>query len=172
MSNVELFRRVRAEVEARLGALGLEARGHLGADLADEWRRRVPGLAADASLDWVAFDFPGLTVWDAHVGVLADFGAPSRATVGLHILQPHWRAALELLGRGDEATMNALEIEVEPKPQISEMQLNDPWSELDLNRMTDEARRLAGRAVELYRLVRPRLAELPIAIEASRGFSG
>jgi hypothetical protein len=171
MSNAELFRRIGAEVEARLGALGLEARGHVGADVAEEWRHRVPGLAPDASLDWVAFDFPGLTVWDAHVGVLADFtGTTPRATVGLHVLLPHWRAALELLGRGNEATMNALEIEAEPKPQISEMQLNDPWRELDPERAEDEVGRLAERAVELYRLVRPRLAELALAIEASRGF--
>lgn len=170
MSKAMLLRRVGAEVEARLGAAGLAARGHVGADLADEWRRHVPGLPAEASLDWVAFDFPGLSVWDAHLGVLADFAAaPPRCTVGLHILQPHWRAALALLGRGDEATTNALEIEAEPKPEIREVQLNDAWRELDAAQLDGEVERLATRAVELYRLVLPRLAGLPIAIEALRG---
>lgn len=170
MSEAELLRRVGAEVEARLGALGLAARAHVGADLADEWRRRVPSLPADVSLDWVAFDFPGLSVWDAHLGLLVDSAAGSpRCCVGLHVLFPYWRAALELLARGDEATMNALEIDAEPRPQIHEIQLNDPWRALDAGALDAEIERLAVRAVELYRLVQPRLVELPIAIEAMRG---
>ena len=173
MSGAELFRRVGTEVESRLRALGLETRGHVGAEVEAEWRQRVPALPADVSLDWVAYDFPGLAVWDAHLGVLADFDhSPPRCTVGLHILQPHWRAALELLTHCDERTMDALEIEAEPKPQIREVQLNDPWRDLDLDELDAEVDRLAARAVELYRLVEPCLAELPIAIEAMGGGGG
>jgi hypothetical protein len=167
VSDPALLRRVGAEVERRLAALGLASRAHLGPDVADEWRRRILTVPPDASLNWVAFDFPGLSVWDVHLGVLAELDAqPARATVGLHVFQPHWRTTLALLARGDESMARALEIEARVATEIQEVQLNDPWRELDLGRPDEEVEWLATRAVELYRLVRPRIAELAVAIEA------
>lgn len=161
MNELALLRRIGSAVEARLRKAGLEARAHVGHDVRDAWRERIPDLPSDASLNWVAIDFPGLPVWDAHLGVLADFGyQPPRSTVGLHVLEEHWQMALAVLAGGDATRARLLEGDATRAVAVREVQLNDGWGELDAGNLEAEADRLAARATELYSVVQRVAAEL------------
>jgi hypothetical protein len=50
-----------------------------------------PELGLDASVDWVAFGFPGMDDYDAHVGVLVDTDTwPLQCEVGVHVANDLW----------------------------------------------------------------------------------
>jgi hypothetical protein len=163
------FRFIGAEVRTRLGAARLETTDHVGADLRSAWLARLPRLPEDVSLNWVAFDFPGLSVWDLHIGVLAHLETwPATCTVGLHVLEPHWPAVEALLARESWQADGWLGDQPVRVASIEEVQLNDPVDKLNLNDLPGEADRLVNRAVQLYGLLRPLALELAGQITSRR----
>jgi hypothetical protein len=160
------FRVVGGEVRNRLASARIETHEHVGADLRSVWLARIPRLPEDVNLNWVAFDFHGVSVWDLHIGVTANLEAwPATCTVGLHVLESRWPAVEELLARQPWQANGWLAEEPSRVASIEEIQLNDAEGKLDLNDLPAEADRLANRAVQLYQLVRPLAAELAQSAE-------
>ena len=155
------FRGVGGEVRSRLASARLETHEHVGADMRSAWLARLTRLPEDISLNWVAFDFPGVSVWDLHVGVTANLEVwPATCTVGLQVHESRWLAVEAFLAGQPWQTNGWLAEEPSRVASIEEIQLNDPEGKLDLNALPAEADRLANRAVQLYQLVGPLASEL------------
>ncbi|MEZ5102539.1 MAG: hypothetical protein R3C15_22630 [Thermoleophilia bacterium] len=118
-----------------------------------------PDLGHRVAVDWVAFGFPGLPFYDAHVGcVFETAGWPVRVHVGLH-LRAH--LAGRLAGALDAVDWSAAvgrEPERDVVEAVGEHRLRDPRRELDLADPAAEADRLAARAVAYWTIARPLLA--------------
>lgn len=116
-----------------------------------------PDLGHRVALDWVAFGFPGVPFYDAHVGcVFETAGWPVRVHVGLH-LRTH--LAERLAGAIDWQAAVGLVPERDVVEAVGEHRLRDPRRELDLADPAAEADRLAERASAYWRtassLLRP-----------------
>jgi hypothetical protein len=148
------FRAVGDIVCARLARDFPDIAAHVGEDYRrdaiERWANPLPPL------DWVAFSFPGHSMWDLHVGVVARLDVwPALCQVGVH-----WTAkaapAVEMVVRGVDwrNAVGALG-ELVDSPAVGEIQQRDLARPLDPIDLAGEATRFAERAVRYYTVMRP-----------------
>lgn len=140
---------------------------HAAAFVGEDCRReavvRYPHLAS-LNLDWVAFAFRGIVMWDLHIGVVADLAAqPAVIRVGVHTTPPLWPRLGPALEARDWPPLVGEKLEFNDAQAIGEVQLNEPAHPLPLSDLAGEALRLADRAVRFYEIVAPLLPEVGLA---------
>ena len=149
-----LFFRVVAEaVVARLASECPGIAAHVGEDYREEaierWRRLLPPL------DWVAFSFPGYSMWDLHVGVVARLDVwPALCQAGVH-WTPAVAGAIDPLVRSvDWRAVSGAPGELVESPEVGEIQQRDLQRPLDPIDLAGEAGRFIERAIRYYAAMR------------------
>jgi hypothetical protein len=136
------------------------AAAHVGEDCRSEAGLRYPHLTC-LPLDWVAFSFPGVVVWDLHVGVVADLRRPKPTiSVGIHATPEVWTRLVPALEAVDWAAVTGEKLVFNDARVVGEKQLIEPARTLDVSDLTGEVSRLGDRAARYYEIVAP----LPLAI--------
>ena len=154
------FRAVGEAVTAQLVARfpGIEA--HVGEDYRREAIARIGSLLPP--LHWVAFSFPGYSMWDLHVGCVARLDVwPAQCQVGVHWMAPVAETIEPLVRAVNWATAVGTAGELAESPAVAEIQQRDLAQPLDTMNLAGEAERLAGRAIRYYTVVRPLVDALP-----------
>jgi hypothetical protein len=147
------FRVVGQGVVARLAPELPGVAAHVGEDYRrqaiDRWDRLLPPL------DWVALSFPGYSMWDLHVGVVARLdGWPALCQAGLH-WTPAVAAEIEPLVRSvDWPAVSGGPGELVESPEVGEIQQRDRARPLDPIDLAGEARRFTERAIRYYAAMR------------------
>ena len=156
------FRAIAREACARLWERFPGAAAFVGEDCRREAAARYPHLT-HLPLDWVAFAFEGVVMWELHVGVVANLARrPPAIQIGVHTTPPLWPRLgppLEALDWqalvGEKLTLNEARV-------IGEIQLVEPIRPLALSDLAGEAVRLAERAIAYYEVVAPLAREAGI----------
>lgn len=147
------FRVVGDAVVARLAPEFPGIAAHVGEDYRrdaiDRWQRLLPPL------DWVAFSFPGYSMWDLHVGVVARLDVwPALCQAGVHwtpaiageiepmVRSVDWHAVIGAPGERAES------------PEVGEIQQRDQQRPLDPIDLAGEASRFIERAIRYYAAMR------------------
>jgi hypothetical protein len=139
------------------------AAAHVGEDCRSEARLRYPHLAT-LPLDWVAFGFPGVVMWDLHVGVILELdGAPPRTHVGVHATPAVWARVGPALERLDWTALVGQPLQLRESPAVGEIQLIQRPAPLDFADLAGEVTRLAEAAARCYAAV----ARVPIELGLS-----
>jgi len=149
------FRAVGQEACARLWDRFPGAVAFVGEDCRGEAGARWPHLAR-LPLDWVALAFPGVVMWDLHVGVVADLTArPPVVRVGIHASPPVWSRLGPLVTTLDWSALAGTRLVNHEARVVGEMQLVEPPRALALSDLAGEASRLAERATRYYEITSP-----------------
>ena len=150
-ARVAFFRRIGRLVEAELMQRFPEARAHVGADVRDEALERQPQFNGDPPVDWVAFSFAGLVMWDVHVGVVCDLSAAvPTCHVGFHTSDQFWPEFEEAIETLEWETCLGARPSLVRAGDVREQQFRDLAVPLLLDDLCSEAQRLASRAVCYY----------------------
>lgn len=156
------FRAVGREACGRLWRRFPSAAAYVGDDYRREAAARYPHLER-LYLDWVAFAFRGISMWDLHIGVVADLTSqPATIQVGVHttpLLWPRLRSSLEPL---DWQTRAGEKLVFHDSRAVAELQLVEPARTLNLADLFGEVKRLADRVARYYEVVAETLAETGI----------
>lgn len=156
------FRVVGDEACRRLWERFPDAAAFVGDDCRREAMARYPHLAR-LPLDWVAFAFRGVVMWDLHVGVVADLARrPPVIQVGVHATPPLWPRLAPMLEALDWQALVGEKLALNDARVVGEIQLVEPARPLDLSDLAGEVPRLADRAVRYYEIVAPLPAEAGI----------
>jgi len=150
------FRALGHEVCERLSRPFPGIAAHVGEDYRrtaiDRWNDPLPPL------DWVAFSFPGYSMWDLHVGVVARLDVwPALAHVGVHWTPAVAHEIAPLIEKIDWSTAVGNAGELAESPAVGEIQQRDLATPLDVNDLAAETLRHAARAIRYYTAVRPLL---------------
>ena len=149
------FRAVGQEACARLWDRFTRAAAFVGEDCRREAGARWPHLPR-LPLDWVALAFPGVVMWDLHVGVVADLTArPPVVRVGIHASPPVWARLGPLVTTLDWSALAGTRLVNHEARVVGEMQLVEPPHALALSDLAGEASRLAERATRYYEITSP-----------------
>lgn len=149
------FRALAAEACERLWEQFPDAVAFVGEDCRREAIARSPHLTR-LNLDWVAFAFRGVVMWDLHIGVVADLAhQPPVIQVGVHTTPPLWSRLGPMLEALDWQTLVGEKLAFHEARAIGEVQLNEPARPLALTDLAGEVPRLANRVVRYYELVAP-----------------
>jgi hypothetical protein len=149
------FRAVGRAVSESLGARFPGAAAHVGEDCRSEAGLRYPHLSR-LPLDWVAFSFPGVVVWDLHVGVVADLrSATPTVSVGVHATPALWTRLAAALEGVDWLRVGGEMLVFNDARVVGEKQLIERPRPLNLSDLPGEVTRLAGQATRYYELVAP-----------------
>jgi hypothetical protein len=147
------FRVIGDELVARLAPQFPAVAAHVGEDYRreaiDRWGRLLPPL------DWVALSFPGYSMWDLHVGVVARLDVwPALCQAGVH-WTPAVAAEIEPLVRSvDWQAVSGAPGELVESPEVGEIQQRDRQRPLDPIDLAGEAGRFVERAIRYYAAVR------------------
>lgn len=159
------FRAVGEEAARRLRRRFPGAAAFVGEDCRSEARLRYPHLLR-LPLDWVALAFPGVVMWELHVGVIAELAESSPAAhVGVHATPALWTRLGAVLGGLDWPALAGERLHRHESRVVGEIQLVESARPLDLADLAGEARRLAERAARYYEVVAPLLPEAGIVPE-------
>lgn len=151
------FRAVGQEACRRLWERFPDAAAFVGEDCRREAAARYPHLAR-LPLDWVAFAFRGLVMWDLHIGVVADLGAgPPTIQVGIHTTPALWPRLHPVLRAVAWEALVGQKLAVTEASVVGEIQLSEPARPLALSDLGGEVPRLAERAAGYYEIVAPLL---------------
>ena len=150
------FRAVGDAVVDRLGSECPGIAAHVGEDYRreaiDRWRRLLPPL------DWVAFSFPGYSMWDLHVGVVARLDVwPALCQAGVHWTPAVARDIEPLVRSVDWQAVVGSPGELADSPEVGEIQQRDLQRPLDPIDLAGEASRFIERAIRYYAAMRKRL---------------
>ncbi|MBI2215793.1 MAG: hypothetical protein HYU51_00715 [Candidatus Rokubacteria bacterium] len=149
------FRALGDAVCARLWERFPDAMACVGEDYVSEARARW-GHLARLPLDWVAFGFPGVLMWDMHVGVVADLTRETPTiSVGPHGTAGVWTKLAPALEAIDWPAVTGQKLVFNDARVVGEKQLIEPPRALDLRDLAGEVTRLADRAVRYYEIVAP-----------------
>lgn len=149
------FRAVGDEACCRLWERFPDAAAFVGDDCRREAMARYPHLAR-LPLDWVAFAFRGVVMWDLHVGVVVDLARrPPVIQVGVHTTPPLWPRLAPMLEALDWQALMGEKLALNDARVVGEVQLVEPARPLDLSDLAGEVPRLADRAVRYYEIVAP-----------------
>lgn len=156
------FRAVGHDACQRLWERFPDAAAFVGEDCRQEARARYPHLTA-LHLDWVAFAFHGVVMWDLHIGVVADLAArPPMVRVGVHSTPALWPRLGPVLEALDWQVLAGGALALNEAGAIGEVQLNEPARPLALRDLAGDVGRLAERAARYYEIVAPLVVEAGI----------
>lgn len=156
------FRAIGHEVCVKLWERFPDAAAFVGEDCRREAAQRYPHLAS-LPLDWVAFAFRRVVMWDLHVGVVADLShRPPTIQVGVHATPPLWSRLGPLLEALDWQALAGEKLDLNEAKVIGEIQLVEPARSLALSDLASEVSRLADRVTRYYEIVAPLPAEAGI----------
>ena len=153
------FRAVGHEVCTRLSSTFPGIAAHVGED----YRRAAIDRLDNPlpPLDWVAFSFPGHSMWDLHVGVVARLDVfPPVAQAGIHWTDTVAREIAPLVQSIDWLAAVGTAGELAHSPAVNETQQRDVADRLDVHQLASEVIRYAGRAVRYYTAMHPRVSQL------------
>ncbi|MBI4240820.1 MAG: hypothetical protein HY613_03800 [Candidatus Rokubacteria bacterium] len=149
------FRAIAHEACARLWERFPDAAAFVGEDCRREALARYPHLAR-LNLNWVAFAFRGLVMWDLHVGIVADLAQqPPVIHVGVHTTPPLWPRLGPMLEALDWQALVEEKLALNDASVIGEIQLIEPARPLPVTDLAGEVSRLADRVVRYYEIVAP-----------------
>jgi hypothetical protein len=156
------FRAVGDAVCARLRERFPHATACVGEDHVSEARIRW-GHLQRLPLDWVAFGFRGVLMWDLHVGVVTDLThATPLVSVGPHGTAVVWTKLAPALGAIDWPSITGQALVFNDARAVGEKQLIERPRPLDLHDLAGEAERIAERAARYYEIVARLPAEVGI----------
>ena len=141
------FRAIALAACSRLWERFPDAAAFVGEDCRRAAMARYPHLA-NLSLNWVAFAFRGVVMWDLHVGVVADLAhRPPVIQVGVHTTPALWPRLAPVLEALDWEALVGEKLALNHARSIGEIQLNEPARPLTLSDLAGDVPRLADRAV-------------------------
>lgn len=117
---------------------------------------KFPELGDSVVLDWVAFGFAGMDMYDFHVGTVLNLSEwPVTYRQGLHIADHLYEKT-----RGKVEAINwqaavGLTPNMAHHPAIREHQWTDPLREFDFGDVNGQATRMAQRVIAYYRVGAP-----------------
>lgn len=117
---------------------------------------KFPEMGEDVPLDWVAFGFSGMDMYDYHIGILLQVHDwPVKYLVGLHIMDLYITDhALELVRSEVDAIDWKKAVGLDPTyvydEAVREHRWLDPVQELDFANIDDEIEKIAQRAIKYY----------------------
>ena len=127
----------------------------VGEDCRREASVRYPHLS-HLPLDWVAFAFRGVVMWDLHVGVVANLAhRPPTIQVGVHATPPIWSRLGPLLETLDWQALAGEKLVLNEAAVIGEIQLVESARPLALADLAGDVPRLAERVTRYYEIVAP-----------------
>ena len=148
------FRAVGDAVTTRLASTFPGIAAHVGEDYRREAVERLQNYLPP--LHWVAFSFPGYSMWELHVGCVARLDLwPAVCQVGFHWMAPVAREIEPLVRSVDWETAVGTAGEFAESPAVAEIQQRDLARPLDPMDLAGEARRLTERAIRYYTATRP-----------------
>jgi hypothetical protein len=154
------FRAVGEIVTARLTPTFPGIVAHVGEDHRREAVDRLQNLLPP--LHWVAFSFPGYSMWELHVGCVARLDLwPAVCQVGIHWMEPVAREIAPLVRSVNWETAVGTAGEFSESPAVAEIQQRDLARPLDTIDLAGEAQRFAERAIRYYTATRPLVDALP-----------
>jgi len=117
---------------------------------------KLPHLGEKVPLDWVAFGFYGIDLYDFHIGVILLMEEwPVQYHIGLHIMEPIWssvkNAAQSIDWKKDVGLDSAYVFEA----PVREHRYVDPMRELDFSDLDGEIKHMADRVISYYRTSAP-----------------
>jgi hypothetical protein len=149
------FRAIADQASRRLWERFPHAAAFVGEDCRREAALRYPHLTS-LHLDWVAFAFRGVVMWELHVGVVAQLAhRPPLVQVGVHttpLLWPRLGPRLEAL---DWQALAGEKLSLNDARTVGELQLVEPARPLALSHLAGEVSRLTDRVVRYYEIVAP-----------------
>jgi len=156
------FRAIAHEAGGRLSERFPDVVAFVGEDCRREAMARYPHLPR-VPLDWVAFAFRGVVMWELHVGVVADLARrPPVVQTGVHTTPALWPRLGPMLEALDWQTLVGEKLALREARVIGEVQLVEPARPLALSDLAGEVLRLADRVVHYYEIVAPLPAEAGI----------
>ncbi|MBI4562295.1 MAG: hypothetical protein HY724_09650 [Candidatus Rokubacteria bacterium] len=149
------FRAIAHEACGKLWERFPDAAAFVGEDCRREAFARYPHLAS-LNLDWVAFAFRGVVMWDLHVGVVAELAyQPPLIHAGVHTTPSLWPRLGPMLEALDWQALAGEKLVLNEASAIGEIQLIEPARPLALADLAGEVPRLADRVVRYYQIVAP-----------------
>jgi len=113
---------------------------------------RFPEQRDHIPLDWVAFGFAGMDMYDFHVGTVLDFSEwPVTYRQGLHIADELYELARGGVDAIDWKTVVGVEPAALHQVAIREYQWLDPRHEFDFADIESQAARMAQRIIAYYK---------------------
>ncbi|MFQ5520077.1 MAG: hypothetical protein ACE5FK_01655 [Candidatus Methylomirabilia bacterium] len=156
------FRAIAREASERIWDRFPDAAAFVGEDCRLEAAQRYPHLAR-LPLDWVAFAFRGVVMWDLHIGVVADLARrPPAIQVGVHTTPHLWPRLGPMLEALDSQALAGEKLALTHATVVNEMQLNEPSRSMQLSDLGGEVSLLAERVARYYAIVAPLPAEAGI----------
>jgi hypothetical protein len=163
----EFYDRVVERVVAVLGAKYPQIEPVVGPRDRAGATARFPELGGAVALDWVAFGFAGMDMYDFHIGTVLQFAEwPVTYRQGLHIADHLYE-----LARGDVSAIDWKQaLGLKPtyihQVPIREHQWLDPVREFDWNDLNGQAEKIAGRVVKYYEAAAAIAAKVQTAFAA------
>jgi hypothetical protein len=115
---------------------------------------KQPHLGEKVPLDWVAFGFSGMDMYDYHIGTVLQVDSwPVKYQFGLHVIDDVWDLARSEVEAIDWKQAVGLEPTYRYCEPIREHQWVDPVRELDFASIDDEVKRIAERVSKYYEAV-------------------
>ncbi|MBI4608692.1 MAG: hypothetical protein HY726_06785 [Candidatus Rokubacteria bacterium] len=149
------FRAIAHEACAHLWEQFPGATAFVGEDCRGEAAVRYPHLAR-LPLDWVAFAFEGVVMWDLHIGVVTNLARHRPAIqVGVHTTPPLWPRLAPMLEALDWQALVGEKLALNEARVIGEIQLVEPARPLIFADLAGEVFRLAERVARYYAIVAP-----------------
>jgi hypothetical protein len=151
------FRAVAHEVCARLASTFPGVAAHVGEDYRRAAIERLNNPLPP--LDWVAFSFPGYSMWDLHVGVVARLDvSPAVAQAGIHWTTKVAADIAPIVQSIDWPTAVGAAGELAESPAVQEIQQRDLADPLDVHHLVSEVTRYTTRAVRYYTAMHDRVS--------------
>jgi hypothetical protein len=116
---------------------------------------KLPHLGEKVPLDWVAFGFFGIDLYDFHIGVILlmeDW--PVKYHIGLHIMDPIWSSVEKEAG-----SIGWKEEGLDPsyvfEAPVREHRYLDPVREINFSDLDSEVRHISDRVIRFYKTSAP-----------------
>lgn len=117
---------------------------------------KLPHLGEKVPLDWVAFGFFGIDLYDFHIGVILLMNEwPVKYHIGLHIMDPLWpsvRKEVELIDWKKGVGLDPTYLFEAP---VREHRWLDPTRELNFRDLENEVRHISDRVIRFYKASAP-----------------
>jgi hypothetical protein len=117
---------------------------------------KLPHLGDKVPLDWVAFGFSGLDLYDYHIGVILLMeNWPVKYHIGLHIMDPLW----PFIQKEVETIDWKMRIGSDPaytfQAPVHEHRFLDPTREINFSDLDCEIQHISERVIHFYRASAP-----------------